>query len=254
MWAEGGKGGITLGTRDGAAVQVVQQVQHRRAPRPAHLCAPSASRRPAAIAASARCTPTPAQEWWAEGHSGRGWWQQSPADAGCRAGGSSTHYSSGTRLPSLLQPLALTVLSQPAEARRRTGWPGALEPTSEPLGAAGDQEMAVAPMGCAPSICRRRQAAAGGRGPGWLAGRWPAAALSPARLRRGTCREGPPSAPHLVRKPGAVWLVCQHGQGTVRGGGRQRQPQLVRRPAQRVDRRRVQRRLVHLHGAAPSQN
>jgi hypothetical protein len=55
-----------------------------------------------------------------------------------------------------------TQLSQPAEARRRTGCPGAWLETRAPLGAAGDQETAVQPMGCAPSSCRgvrtRRQA------------------------------------------------------------------------------------------------
>lgn len=49
--------------------------------------------------------------------------------------------------------LTLTQLSQPADASRRTGCPGAWDDTRAPLGAAGDQDTEVAPTGCAPSIC-----------------------------------------------------------------------------------------------------
>lgn len=58
-----------------------------------------------------------------------------------------------TAAPLHPQPHTLTQLSAPLEASRRTGWPGALEATSEPFGAAGAQLTAVQPTGCAPSIC-----------------------------------------------------------------------------------------------------
>ena len=48
------------------------------------------------------------------------------------------------------------MLSQPAEAKRRSGWPGPLAETSDPGGAAGDHDSAIAPTGCAPSICEHR--------------------------------------------------------------------------------------------------
>lgn len=51
--------------------------------------------------------------------------------------------------------LTLAQLSHPPETSRRTGWPGALDATSEPLGAAGDQDTDVQPMGCALSICKQ---------------------------------------------------------------------------------------------------
>ncbi len=50
------------------------------------------------------------------------------------------------------------MLSQPADAKRRSGCPGPLAETSEPGGAAGDHDTAIAPTGCAFSICRSARA------------------------------------------------------------------------------------------------
>lgn len=47
----------------------------------------------------------------------------------------------------------LTVLSQPPDAKRRTGGPGALPLVRLPRGTAGAQETPIAPSVCAPSIC-----------------------------------------------------------------------------------------------------
>lgn len=164
-----------------------------------------------------------------------------------------------------------TQLSAPHEASRRTGWPGALEATSEPLGAAGAQLTAVQPTGCAPSICGARhvwgrrqrvgatpraEAGRGGKRAGARDGAESVKASGPDGLTWHTLPGQPTAAPcarrearhaaHLVGVPGAIRLVCQHREGAVRGGRRQHQSQLVGRPAQRVDAGRVQRRLVDL--------
>ena len=117
----------------------------------AHPCAPSASRRPAAIAAPARCRSTPACLVQQKNQAGQ------PRINGCGAAAAvqrpcqcsppaghlplvqpaSAAHDPASRvdvctLRSPLLPPTLTQLSQPEEASRRTGWPGALDDTREP--------------------------------------------------------------------------------------------------------------------------
>jgi hypothetical protein len=90
------------------------------------------------------------------------------------------------------------VLSQPEEARRLTTPSAGCADTSEPAGTAGDQDTAVQPIECAPSICarqrrRRRGLIAGSGGSHWGARQ---AGDRQGRTRRawhGGSRRGPPT-------------------------------------------------------------